>query len=96
MLGVVVLQCIAVCCSVLQCDAVCCGVLQCVAVYCSVLQCVAVCWSVVRMMGAVGSVVLQLCCSSCVAAVVLQHVAVWCCSKLQCGWLGCVAWVRFL
>jgi len=34
----VVLQCVAVCCSVLQCVAVCCGVLQCVAVCCSVLQ----------------------------------------------------------
>ena len=34
-----VLQCVAVCCSVLQCVAVCCSVLQCVAVCCSVLQC---------------------------------------------------------
>jgi len=54
----IVLQCVAVCCSVLQCVAVCCSVrsvemisrtlykcivLQCVAVCCSVLQCVAVC-----------------------------------------------------
>ena len=38
-----VLQCVAVCCSVLQCVAVCCSALQCVAVSCSVLQCVAVC-----------------------------------------------------
>jgi len=46
----VLLQCVAVCCSVLKCVAVwfqedlmcCCSVLQCVAVYCSVLQCVAV------------------------------------------------------
>ena len=30
----VVLQCVAVCCSVLQCVAVCCSVLQCVAVCC--------------------------------------------------------------
>jgi len=49
----VLLQCVAVCCSVLQCGlrylAVCCSVLQCVAVWfdddlmysCSVLQCVA-------------------------------------------------------
>ena len=36
--GLVVLQCVAVCCSVLQCAAVCCSVLQCVAVCCSVLQ----------------------------------------------------------
>ena len=36
------LQCVAMCCSVLQCVAVCCSVLQCVAVCCSVLQCVAV------------------------------------------------------
>jgi len=35
----VLLQCVAVCCSVLQCVAVCCSVLQCVAVCCSVLQC---------------------------------------------------------
>jgi len=34
----IVLQCVAVCCSVLRCVAVCCSVLQCVAVYCSVLQ----------------------------------------------------------
>jgi len=40
-----VLQCIAVCCSVLQCAAVCCIVLHCVAVCCRVLQCVAVCCS---------------------------------------------------
>jgi len=36
----IVLQCVAVCCSVLQCVAVCCSVLQCVAVCCNVLQCV--------------------------------------------------------
>ena len=34
----VVLQCVAVCCSVSQCVAVCCSVLQCVVVCCSVLQ----------------------------------------------------------
>jgi len=34
----VLLQCVAVCCSVLQCVAVCCSVLQCVAVCCSALQ----------------------------------------------------------
>jgi len=57
-LGVCVLQCVAVCCSVLQCAvpafcsvlqcvAVCCSVLQCaVPAFCSVLQCVAVCCSV--------------------------------------------------
>ena len=38
-----VLQCVAVCCSVLQCAAVCCSVVQCVALCCSVLQCVVVC-----------------------------------------------------
>jgi len=54
-----VLQCVAVCCSVLQCVAVYrkidisffavyCSVLQCVAVCCSVLHCVAVCCSVSR------------------------------------------------
>ena len=37
--GFVMLQCVAVCCSVLQCVAVCCTVMQCVAVCCSVLQC---------------------------------------------------------
>ena len=36
----VVLQCVAVCCSVLQCVAVCCSMLQFVAVCCSVLSCV--------------------------------------------------------
>jgi len=34
----IVLQRVAVCCSVLQCAAVCCSVLQCVAVCCSVLS----------------------------------------------------------
>jgi len=43
-----VLQSVAVCCSVLQCVAVCCSVLQCVAVCCSVLQCVAECCSVLQ------------------------------------------------
>jgi len=38
----VLLQCVAVRCSVLQCVAVCCIVFHCVAVCCSVLQCVAV------------------------------------------------------
>ena len=40
----IVLQCVAMCCSVSRCVAVCCDVLQCVAVSCSVcsaLQCVA-------------------------------------------------------
>jgi len=50
----VVLQCVAVCCSVLRCDhraggmglkrcVLCCSMWQCVAVCCGVLQCVAVC-----------------------------------------------------
>jgi len=38
----VVLQCVAVCCSVLQCVAVCCSVWQYAAVCCSVFQQVAV------------------------------------------------------
>ena len=59
----VLLQCVAVCCSVLQCVAVCCSVLQYVAVCCSVLQCVAVCCSVLQCVA--------VCCS------VLQCVAVW-------------------
>jgi len=52
----ILLQCVAVCCSVLQCVAVTCSVLQCaavscrelqwVAVFCSVLQWVAVCCNV--------------------------------------------------
>ena len=33
-----VLQCVAVCCSVLQCVAVCCSVWQCVAVCCCVIH----------------------------------------------------------
>jgi len=37
----IVLQCVAVCCSVLQCVAVCCSVLQCVAI--CILQCVVMC-----------------------------------------------------
>ena len=37
----IVLQCVAVWCSVMQCVALCCIVLQCGAVWCSVLQCVA-------------------------------------------------------
>jgi len=45
-----VLQCVAVCCSVLQCVAVCCNVMMTArmlnGVCCSVLQCVAVCCSV--------------------------------------------------
>jgi len=64
----IVLQCVAVCCSVVQCVAVCCSVLQCVAVCCSVLQCVAAVMSVT--------------CPSLVRSV-LQCVA-GCCSVLQC------------
>ena len=40
-----VLQCVAACCSVLQCVAVCCSVLHRVAVCCSVFVCVAVCFN---------------------------------------------------
>ena len=52
--NLILVFCVAVCCSVLQCVTVlctshfvllCCSVLQCVAVCCSVLQCVAVCRS---------------------------------------------------
>jgi len=43
----IVLQRVAVRCSVLQCVAACCSVLQCVAVCCSVLHRVAVCYNVV-------------------------------------------------
>ena len=46
--GILVLQCVAVCCSVLQCVAVCCNVLQCVAVCSHLLECVGVCCSVLQ------------------------------------------------
>ena len=49
---IVVLQCVAVCCSVLQCVAVCCSVLRCVAMCCSVLQRVAVCHSALQCVAA--------------------------------------------
>ena len=68
----VLLQCVAVCCSVLQCIAVCCSVLQCVAVCCSVLQCVAVCCSVLQCVA--------VCCSVLQCAVVLRCAAV-CCNR---------------
>jgi len=35
---IIIMQCIAVCCSVLQCVTVCCSALQCVAVCCRVLS----------------------------------------------------------
>jgi len=60
----IVLQCVAVCCSVLQCVAVYCIVLQCAAVDCSAFQCAAVCCSVLQCVA--------VCCS------VLQCVAVRC------------------
>ena len=44
----VVLQCVAMRCSVLQCVAVCCSVLECIAMCCSVLLCAAVCCSVLQ------------------------------------------------
>jgi len=44
----IVVQCVAVCCSVLQCVAVCCSVSQCVAVFGSVLQCAPGCCSVLQ------------------------------------------------
>jgi len=46
--SIVVLQCVAVCCSVVQCGAVWCSVVQCVAGCCRVVQCGAVCCSVDR------------------------------------------------
>ena len=81
----IVLQCVAVCCSVLQYVAVCCSVLQCVAVCCSVLHCVAVRCSVLHSKTCKSRrksycIVLQcaaVCCS------VLQYVAV-CCRVLKC------------
>ena len=69
------LQYVAVCCSVLLWLAVCCRVLQCVAVCCSVLQCVAVCCSVLQGVAACCSVVGR---RRCVVAM--------CCSVLQ--WLA--------
>ena len=44
----VLLQCVAVCCSVLQCVVVCCSVLQCVSVCHTVLQYVVVCCSMLQ------------------------------------------------
>jgi len=46
--AILVLFCVAVCCSVLQRVAACYSVLQCVAVCCSLLRCVAVCCSVLQ------------------------------------------------
>jgi len=70
----VLLQCVAVCCSVLQWVAVGCNVLQCVAVCRSVLQCShELCCCSESVLECVGA-----CCS------VLQSIAV-CCSVLQCA-----------
>ena len=76
----VLLQCVAVCCSVSQCVAVCHSVLQCVTVCCSVLQCVAVCCSVLQCV-AVRFEVDPMCSLSflihsglCVVYFVLEHV----------------------
>jgi len=86
----IVLQCVAVSCSVLLCVAVCCSVLQCVAsshvvvvdlcICCSVLQCVAV---PQRMSQAVAAFVTVCCsvsvdvlCGGCIRCSVLQYVAV--------------------
>ena len=46
--SVLLLQYVAVCCSVLQCVAVCFSVLQYAAMCCSVLQCAAVCCGVLQ------------------------------------------------
>ena len=64
---------------VLQCVAVCCSVLHCVAVCCIVLHCVAVCmsWMPVKRDCCSMWQSIALCCG------MLQHVAV-CCSVLQC------------
>jgi len=76
----ILLQCLAVCCSVLQCVAVCCSVLQRVAA-CFGSSCLHVGWRLYKTDPvAVFCSVLQcvaVCCS------VLQCVAV-CCSVLQC------------
>ena len=72
----IVLQCVAVCCSVLQCVAVWCSVVQCVAVCCSgtvccsALQCDAVCCSALQCDA--------VCCSALQCDVV-------CCSVSLCG-----------
>jgi len=78
----VLLQCVAVCCSVLQCVAVCCSVLQYVAVCCSVLQCVAVCCSVLKYQ---TDRQVKRACRSFVASYELHCVADYlvCCSALQ-------------
>ena len=75
-----VLQCVAVCCSVLQCVAMCCSVSQYGAVYCSVLQRVAVCCS------AYEQLIAHTLCSVCTHS--MQCVAV-CCSVLQCVAVCC-------
>jgi len=95
------LQCVAVCCSVLHCVAVCCSVLQCVfRVYpllCSIrmlLQCVAVCCSMLQCVFRVYPLL-------CSIRMLLQCVAafVCCCSRSRqhdiarrsCSVLSCVA-----
>jgi len=55
LLNLIVLQCVALCCSVFHCVAVCFIVLQCVALCCSVFHRVAVCLIVLRCV--------SLCCS---------------------------------
>jgi len=77
----IVLQCVAVCCSVLQCVAVCCSVLQCVAVCCIVLQCIANQMKCLTMNSSMNS-------SVAVCRSVSQCVAV-CCSVLQCVAVCC-------
>jgi len=67
-----VLQYVAWCCSVLQCVAVCFSVLQCVVVFCTALHCIAVCCVCCSVLQRVAT-----CCS------VLQRIAA-CCSVLQC------------
>jgi len=62
---IVVLQCVAACCSVLQCVVVCCSVLQCVAVCCSGLRrpLTSTSRTSVDGDGVLTCSVLQLCCS---------------------------------
>jgi hypothetical protein len=74
-----ILQCVAVRCSVLQCVAMCCSVLQCVAVCCRVLQHIHVMW-IVQVTWSTFSKTLH--------SSVLQCVAV-CCSVLQCVVMCC-------
>ena len=64
----------------LQCVAVCCSVLQCVAVCCSVLQCVAVCFEVDLMCSPRFFVQSDLCVQSCMSSCSLRRSTILCSS----------------